>query len=51
MDGGRGDSSGLVKRITFIVYFITIVITSAPPQIIRYETLEAGDTSSSLYRP
>ena len=34
---------GCFKHITFIVYFISVIIMSAPPQIIRYYILEVGD--------
>ena len=41
MDGGEGEGgwgmvSGWFKCITFIVHFISIIITPAPPQIIRH---------------
>ena len=36
MDWGWGVVSGLLKCITCIVHFISIIITSAPPQIIRH---------------
>ena len=35
--------SGWFKHITFSVNFISIIITSAPPQIIRHQILEVGD--------
>ena len=35
------------KNITCIMYFISIVITSAPPQIIRHSILEVGDPEFS----
>ena len=35
-DGSEGMVSGWFKRITFIVYFISIIITSAPTQITRH---------------
>ena len=34
--GGGAVDSGWLKRITFNVVFISIIITSAPPQIIRH---------------
>ena len=34
--GGGRVVSGCFKRITFIVHFISIMITSAPPQVIRH---------------
>ena len=34
--GGLGMVSGLFKHITFIVHFISIIIISALPQIIRH---------------
>ena len=30
------------KHLTLIVHFISIIITSAPPQIIRHQILEMG---------
>ena len=42
--GGRvGMVSRLFKHLTFSVHFISIIITSAPSQIIRHEILEVGD--------
>ena len=41
-DWGWGAVWGWFKCITFIVYFLSIIITSAPPQIIRHYTGEAG---------
>ena len=38
--------SGWFKCITFIVHFISIIITSAPHQIIRHEIPEVGDPCS-----
>ena len=35
--------SRLFKHLTFSVHFISIIITSAPSQIIRHEILEVGD--------
>ena len=35
--------SGWLKYIAFIIYFIFIIVTSVPPQIIRYYILEAED--------
>ena len=32
----EGMISGLFKHITFIMYFISIIMTSAPPQVIRH---------------
>ena len=41
---GRGMVSGCFKCITLTVCFISIIITSGPPQIIRhYHILEIGD--------
>ena len=34
-DLGRGMVLGLFKCITFIMHFLSIIITSAPPQIMR----------------
>ena len=34
---------GRFKHITFIVHFISIIITSVPPQIIRPQILDVGD--------
>ena len=39
MDGGRQglqDDSSALRLLTFIVHFISIIITSVPPQIIRH---------------
>ena len=41
--GKGGMVSGWFKHMTFIIYFISFIITSAPPQIIRHKILEAGD--------
>ena len=41
---GRGMVWGRFKHIMFIVHFISIPITSAPPQITRYQILEIGDS-------
>ena len=41
---GRGMVWGWFKHIMFIVHFISIPITSAPPQITRYQILEIGDS-------
>ena len=30
------------KHITLIVHYVSIIITSAPPQIIRHQILETG---------
>ena len=46
MDQGVGWEvliSGRFKHITFIVHFISIIITSAPPQIIRHQIPEVGE--------
>ena len=41
---GRGMVSGCFKCITLTMRFISIVITSGPPQIVRhYHILEVGD--------
>ena len=36
MDGGKGMVSRWFKCITFIGHFISSIITSVPPQIIRH---------------
>ena len=36
--------TGWVKYITLLVHFISIIITSVLPQIIKYQVPEAGDT-------
>ena len=46
MDRGQGVVSGWVKCFTFILHFISIIILSVPPQIIRHQILEAGDSWS-----
>ena len=47
MDQDWGGCGGKIlewfKHISFIVHFIPILITSAPPQIIRHQISEAGD--------
>ena len=40
--GVEGKVSGRFKHMTFIVHFISITVTSAPPQIIRYYIPEVG---------
>ena len=40
MDRGGGKGSGWFKHITFIMHFISIIIPSAPSQIIRHEIRE-----------
>ena len=45
--GMREMVSGWVKHTTFIVHFISIIIPSAPPQIIRHEIPKVGDPRSS----
>ena len=42
----RGLISGWFKNITFIMHFISIIISSAPPQIIKRLILEVGDPCS-----
>lgn len=43
----RGEMvSGGLKHITFIAHFISIIITSAPSQIIRHQNPEDGDPCS-----
>ena len=42
MDRGPGMDSGWLKHLAFTVHFTSIVITSAPPQIIRHWTPELG---------
>ena len=39
----RGSVSGRFKLVTCIVYFISIIITLAPPQNIRHQIPEVGD--------
>ena len=41
--GGGKMVSGWFKCVTFIVHFISLIVISAPPQMIKYETLEFGD--------
>ena len=45
--GVEGLVWGWLKHITFIVRFISIMITSRPPHSIRHEILESGDPSST----
>ena len=35
-DGSGGNGFGMIQCITFIMYFISVIMTSAPPQIIRH---------------
>ena len=42
-DRGGEMVSGWFKCITFLVLFISIIITSAPPRIIRHYIPEVGD--------
>ena len=42
-DQGRGSVLGRFKCITLTVYFISVIITSAPAQIIRHQIPEVGD--------
>ena len=44
-----GVVSGWFKCITFIVHFISVIITSAPPQTIRHQIPEAGDPCHIWY--
>ena len=39
---GGGTVSGWFKHIACIVHFISIIITSAPPQVIRHQIPEVG---------
>ena len=41
-----GTSFTKIKCVTFIVHFISIIVTSAPRQIIRHQILEAGELFS-----
>ena len=47
MNHGWGVVSGRFKCIIFIVCFNSIIIISAPPQVIRHWILEAEDPSST----
>ena len=48
MDGVVGQGwFGADSSITFSLHFISVIITSAPPQIIRHEILEVEGTVSS----
>ena len=38
-----GDGFRMIHVITFTVHFISIIMMSAPPQIIRHKILDAGD--------
>ena len=43
-DGGEGETVlGCSKHTTFIVHFMSTIITSAPPHIIWHEIPEVGD--------
>ena len=39
----------MIQDIAFVVHFISIIIASVPPQIIRYYILEVGDPCSRVY--
>ena len=39
---------GCFKSITFITHFISIIIPSTPPEVIRYYIPEIGDSCSRL---
>ena len=43
MDWGRGPASRWFQHVTFTVHFVSIIVTTGPPQIIRRETPEVGD--------
>ena len=43
-----GIVSGQIKHITFTVHFISTTITSSPPQIIRHQRREVGDSCQSI---
>ena len=48
MDGVVGQGwFGANSSITFILHFISVIITSAPPQIVRHGILEVEGTVSS----
>ena len=40
----------MIECVTFIVHFISIIITSTPPQIIRHEIPEVGDPCPRDFR-
>ena len=44
--GEKGMGSGWFKHITFIVYFISVIIVSAPLEIMRHQIPKAGDPCS-----
>jgi len=46
---GRAMVSEWFKNVTFVVPFISIIITLDPPQIIGHKILEAGDSCSSEF--
>ena len=43
---GGEKASGWFRLVTFTVHLISIIITSAPAQIIRYQILEVGDPNT-----
>ena len=43
----QGSVWGWLNRITFIARFISIIIISAPPQILRHQMSEVGDRWST----
>ena len=44
--GEKGMVSGWFKHIIFIVYFISVIIVSAPLEIMRHQIPKAGDPCS-----
>ena len=44
LGAGVGEWFGYDLCITFNVLFISIIIASVPPQIIRHQVLEVGDS-------
>ena len=44
--GQGGGGFGMIRVHYIYVHFISIIIISAPPQIIRHQILEAGDLCS-----
>ena len=46
--GWERDGFRMVRHITFIAHFISIIITSTPPQIIRHLISEAREPCTRL---
>ena len=50
-DKGGANGFRMIQGIIFIVHFISIIITSALPQIVRHYVPEVGDHCPRMYTP